>query len=94
MAKSRNRTNRTPKKVKKPGRKPSTPDWADKFLENLAGTGVVGLAAKLTPIGCRTVYDRRSSDDVFKAGMDDAIAAASVGGRAPSGSRIAIEHAN
>ena len=55
-----NRTKRTHKKEKE-------------FLEELAKTGVVGIAAEACNLGRRTVYEWREEDEDFASQWDDAI---------------------
>ena len=61
------------------GRKPASPgltkrrDWKPVFLEHLAATGNVKLAADAAGVGRRTVYDRRQAEKEFAAQWEDAV---------------------
>lgn len=46
---------------------PAETDWTPAFLEALERSGSVTQAAEAAGVGRRTVYDRRSSDEAFRA---------------------------
>ncbi len=54
-------------------RRTRTKDWRPKFLEGLAYSGIVKMAAEAVKVGRTTVYAERERNSVFAASMDDAL---------------------
>ena len=63
------RTKRAPKKGT---RQKSAADWADRFLAALSSCGNITHACTLAGVGRTTFYERRDSDERFKAAVKDA----------------------